>query len=711
MSLIVAVCSVAVLAAPPAPAPGEYFQIEVIDALSGRGVPLVELRTVNAIRYYTDSNGVVAFREPGLMNRTVFFFIRSHGYEFPKDGFGMRGRALQVKPGGRVRLKLKRLNVAERLYRVTGAGIYRDSLLVGRPTPISHPVLNGSVLGQDSVFTVVYSGRLYWLWGDTSRPGYPLGNFHMSGATSRLPEAGGLDPAVGVNLNYFVDERGFSREMARMPGEGPTWLEGFTTLMDERGREQLFAAYAKVRPGSMEVHQRGLALFNDEKQHFEKLATLPMDAPVYPTYHTFKIKANGIEYVYFVNPYPLTRVRATPAQYCRLSAYEAFTCLGPGSRLDDPKIDRNEDGSVRYGWKRDTPAVGPAQQDKLVKAGKLAPHQALLQLREADTGKSVLAHRASVYYNAYRRRWVMIACEQFGTSLLGEIWFAEGDTPLGPWVYARKVVTHQKYSFYNPKHHPMFDQEKGRVIFFEGTYTHTFSGNPDRTPRYDYNQIMYRLDLADPRLVLPVPVYRVVDQDGSAAWGTAHQIGSKPGKRKVAFFALDRPKEGTVPVTAVMLATGEIALEVGETSRLPEAQQAKSLFYALPAGTEHPPATAVALFEYRSQDGRRREYSTDADQSRPDFSRSKHPLCFVWRNPMGATRQDAKTVNPSYPWEEPTGEATDKTGSARLCPPGHGAGHGRGCPSVPLQPRQISTAGRSRCAVAQTNQGWRDRLR
>ena len=44
-------------------------------------------------------------------------------------------------------------------------------------------------------------------------------------------------------------------------------------------------------------------------------------------------------------------------------------------------------------------------------------------------------------------------------------------------------------------------------LYFEGTYTHTFSGNEHRTPRYDYNQIMYRLDLDDPRLVLPVAVY------------------------------------------------------------------------------------------------------------------------------------------------------------------------------------------------------------
>lgn len=46
----------------------------------------------------------------------------------------------------------------------------------------------------------------------------------------------------------------------------------------------------------------------------------------------------------------------------------------------------------------------------------------------------------------------------------------------------------------------MFAKDGGRCIYFEGTYSHTFSGNPVATPRYDYNQVMYRLDLADPRL-------------------------------------------------------------------------------------------------------------------------------------------------------------------------------------------------------------------
>ena len=94
----------------------------------------------------------------------------------------------------------------------------------------------------------------------------------------------------------------------------------------------------------------------------------------------------------------------------------------------------------------------------------------------------------------------MIACEIFGRSMLGEVWYAEADDPLGPWASAVRVVTHDKYSFYNPVHHPYFDTDGGRVIHFEGTYTTMFSGNEHPTPRYDYNQIMYRLDLSDPRL-------------------------------------------------------------------------------------------------------------------------------------------------------------------------------------------------------------------
>ncbi len=82
------------------------------------------------------------------------------------------------------------------------------------------PLLNGQVAGQDSAQSVVYRGKIYWFWGDTSRQSYPLGNFGTSGATSELPGKGGLEPSVGIDLTYFVDAEGFSRPMLPKPDRG-----------------------------------------------------------------------------------------------------------------------------------------------------------------------------------------------------------------------------------------------------------------------------------------------------------------------------------------------------------------------------------------------------------------------------------------------------------------------------------------------------------
>src|SRR5215218_1271092 len=133
---------VACTAVARAAAPVEHFAIHVTDEQTGRGVPMVELRTTNSVSYYTDSAGFVAFDEPGLMDRKVFFDVSSHGYDFPANAFGIRGVTLDVKAGGSAEVKVKRLNIAERLYRITGSGIYRDSVLLGRKPPIDQPMLN-----------------------------------------------------------------------------------------------------------------------------------------------------------------------------------------------------------------------------------------------------------------------------------------------------------------------------------------------------------------------------------------------------------------------------------------------------------------------------------------------------------------------------------------------------------------------------------------
>jgi hypothetical protein len=570
----------------PAPAPARPFAVTVVDEQTGRGVPLVELRTVNEVRYVTDSAGVAAVDEPGLMGRSVFFHVKSHGYEHPADGFGYRGKALTLTEGGGATLKVRRLNVAERLYRVTGAGLYRDSLLTGRAAPVREPLLNAQVFGSDSVLTARYRGKLYWFWGDTNRPGYPLGNFHTPGATSEPPGQGGLDPEAGVDLTYFVDPAtGFARPTAAMPGDGPTWLSGLAAFRDEDGRERLVAGYAKVKP-TMETYEHGLVAFDPETNAFAKVATFPIDSALRPSGHTFLRKEGETEYIYYCTPYPLTRVRARMADLKDVTRYEGFSPLVTGSRLDRPRlasarldVDPDRPRQVRYAWRANTPVLTPADEKTLLGD---KPAAALLALRDAEAGRPVQAHAGSVYWNAYRNRWVMITVESFGgPSFLGEVWFAEADNPLGPWAYARKVVTHDRYSFYNPLHHPEFDKDGGRVIFFEGTYTITFSGNNAPTPRYDYNQVMYRLDLSDPRLNLPVAFYSSADDTYASGPSAARSAGGSPP----AFFALERPGPGTVAV---------VSTPQGFRAGAPP-DGSRPAFHALPADAGDLPKATVPL--------------------------------------------------------------------------------------------------------------------
>lgn len=474
------------------------FEIRVVDEQTGQGVPLVELETVHQQRFVTDSAGRIAITAPELQDQRVYFHVRSHGYEYPADGFGYRGVRLDVRSGEEATVRIRRQNIAERQYRVTGAGIYADTVALGKPAPIRQPLLNAQVMGADSVVTAEYRGKLYWFWGDTHRASYPLGNFHASGATSSLPSRGGLDPAVGVDLEYFVDSEGFAKPMARMPGEGPTWIYGLVVVEEEEG-ERLFTGFEKVE--GLEVYQRGIAEFDDQREEFVLRKLVDKDVPLYLHGHPFRHQVDGVEYFYFGDPYPVMRVPATAEAVLDLARYEGFTCLAPGSGGEEsPQVERDEAGHVVWGWKRDTAAICWSLQQQLRQQGQLAADEVWLQLVDAEQGDSVVAHRGSVTWNDYREGWVLITTERGGSSFLGEVWYAEAAAPEGPWRKATKVVTHEDYSFYNPKQHPYFAAEGGRFLFFEGTYTYTFSGNPQATPRYDYNQVMYRLDLADPRL-------------------------------------------------------------------------------------------------------------------------------------------------------------------------------------------------------------------
>ena len=619
-------------------APSDYFRITVVDGETGRGVPLAELRTVNEVRYYTDSSGIAAIGDPELMGQRVFFKVSSPGYEYPKDAFGYAGIALAVKAGGSATIKVKRVNIAERLYRLTGAGIYRDSILVGQPTPIKHPLLNGQVFGQDTVMAAAYRGKLVWFFGDTNRPSYPLGQFAISGATSQPPGAGGLDPGTGIDLTYWTGTDGFSRPMIPLKdAAGPVWIGGLFTMTDG-GKERLLAHYAEIqKDGSTAVS--GLAEFNDAQAVFEPIGTYPKDDPLHPEGEPFRVSENGKEFLYFetqeMGAFPLVRNVPDLAHLLDSKTYEAFTCLAPGGRFHgaDTPLDRAADGHLIWAWKANTAALGEDEAAKLVSLGKMKPAEVLTQLRDIDTDAVVLSHGGSVFWNPYRKRWILITTQAYGSpSFLGEVWFAEADTPVGPWLYARKIATHDHYTFYNPAQHPFFDQDGGRVIYFEGTYVDTYSDVKDVTPRYNYNQLMYRLSLDDPRLSLPAPVYALAGPDGYALQDMVDARHEWDQVRSIPFFAVppDRPHPGLLPVPAASF--------VPFTKQPP----GPPLFYALPpipaAGEKASPAV-VPLYAYRDRHTNALIYATEADL--PQLERlSDHPLCRVWRNPSSVTALD-----------------------------------------------------------------------
>ncbi len=344
--------------------PGEYFAIQVVDDQTNRGVPLVELETTNNRLYFTDSAGMVAFNEPGLMNHKVFFTVTSPGYEYPADAFKYHGIALDVKPGGTAQIKIKRINIAERLYRTTGQGIYRDSFLLGRKAPIEQPLLDSDVLGQDSVQAIIYHNKISWFWGDTNRAEYPLGNFSTTGATSLLPSQGGLSPSVGVNLHYIADAN-FVKKMVDIPGPYPIWIGALLSVKDDAGKEHLIAYYTQVKGLEARI-SRGVIEFNDAKQQFDIIKKIDLDAVPDVYDHPFPVTVDGTAYFYFVGPYPSVRVKATYNDVIDLANYECFTPLVAGSRYakGSAQLDR-QGGKLNWAWKKNMQPLNSLQMKEL----------------------------------------------------------------------------------------------------------------------------------------------------------------------------------------------------------------------------------------------------------------------------------------------------------------------------------------------------------
>lgn len=432
----------------------EPCRIRVVDEENGWPAPMVELTTTHSVSFFTDNAGVAAFDLPELMGTETWFSIAADGYEKKPDGFGSRGFRFTPEPGGEHEVKVTRTILAKRLGRLTGGGIFGESQKLGEHLDWEE----SGILGSDSVQNFVHRGKMFWAWGDTNIPRYPLGLFHMTSATTAVRPLESFEPPLKLKLDYFRDGEGRVRNVANVAPDdpGPTWIGGYVSLPGAGGGEQLVGCYAKIEP-PLATYRAGLCVWNDETANFESIRVLwekgsgqPQIDPLPNGHPAFWTDEKGVKWLLFGNPLPVLRMPAT---------FEAWQDPGTWERLEPVKT-----------------------------------------LPDSE-GKEVRLHSGSIAWNPFRKRWVTIFVEIEGEPTpLGEVWYAEADSPLGPWGTAVKVLSHLEHTFYNPRLHPEFTPEDSPVLLFEGTYTHTFSRAKTRTPRHDYNQILYRLDLDDPGL-------------------------------------------------------------------------------------------------------------------------------------------------------------------------------------------------------------------
>jgi hypothetical protein len=309
---------------------------------------------------------------------------------------------------------------------------------------------------------------------------------------------------------------------------------------------------------------------------------------------------------------------------------EAWSCIAGDGRWRgrDTVLDRDEQGRIRYRWVRGGDRLDPGRVRRLVEWGSLLEMEAPRPLIDAVTGQSLQPGRGSVFWNDFRRRWIWL-----GAAAPGEVWFAEAGSPVGPWGYAVRVAHHGDHNFYNPTQHPFFDQDGGRRVYFEGTYTVSFSKATARTPRYEYNQLMYRIDLDHPRLRLPVAVHRLPGREdpeaetvslGDRADGLAS--GRMDGA-ELLFFALP-PRDGGEGIPVPAWVEGR-----------PTASPA---FVGMPSGGTDPdvrtpwPGLSPHLEDLHRETHRIRgwvRYRTASTPRESEWDRDPQAVCRVWRHP------------------------------------------------------------------------------
>jgi len=138
-----------------------------------------------------------------------------------------------------------------------------------------------------------------------------------------------------------------------------------------------------------------------------------------------------------------------------------------------------------------------------------------LAFRQRGTNNTLVMARGSTHWNDFLQAYLMIAQPDIMHSgAAGEIYAAKAPNPQGPWTDAVLVAQHNSTgsmlgnsaggtytaaasNLYNPTQHAFLDRHGGEIVYFSGTFSTSFSSQETATPRYDYNSLMYRLNLSD----------------------------------------------------------------------------------------------------------------------------------------------------------------------------------------------------------------------
>ena len=357
-------------AAAEPPRADKYFQITAVDRQTGRGVPLVELRTVNDVRQYTDSNGVVAFDEPGLMGQDVFFFVSSPGYEFPKDGFGYRGKTLHV--------------VAGECVNCNSSGPTLPSGCIGSREPTFMPTACSSadtrrspnrvstpqVVGQDSALNAIFQGKLYWFWAIRAALVIRLAIFKRP-APRALARARRLGIPSAASIWNLYARRRFR------PRHGPHARQGADLARRTRDAQRPIGQGADVR--RLRQDSRPTRCLRTRAGRVQPLAAnnskrSPPSRPTprfIPAVIRFTWRSTGRTTSTSQLPIRCSACGPMPIR-SRISAAMRPTRASRKGHADQNQIDCTESGALHYFWKRNTAPVGPREQARLIAAGKLS---------------------------------------------------------------------------------------------------------------------------------------------------------------------------------------------------------------------------------------------------------------------------------------------------------------------------------------------------